>query len=96
MRPPRPKIHMIDVSDPIFSFHNLIVRCQVTLRNAEVKMMAASDTAENCLPPIGICKKCLGEYQPTGEALKTTYYTYWLVEGEEEKAFKSQELEAVA
>ena len=94
MKPPRPKIHLLDVDEPLFAFHNLIVRCGATLKNAEMKFSAAHDMSEYLLTPLGTCLQCIKE-APTLEAER--HYLYGLVEAQEEKHFQSEEeLEAVA
>jgi len=43
MKPPRPKVHLLDVSEPLLAYHNLICRCGITLRNAQPKFMLSQD-----------------------------------------------------
>ena len=92
MKPPRPKIHILDCEDPLFAFRDLAVRCQTVLHNAEMKMSASSDMQEYLMFPMGTCLECL-DAAPVGDDKR--HYIYFLVEAQEEKHFQS-EYEAVA
>lgn len=80
MKSPRPKIHLLDVDDPLLAYHQLVMRCGVTLRNAVPKFMAAEDMP---IPlPVGTCLRCLKNFP---EAVDQRKYCYGLVEAQEEK-----------
>lgn len=94
MKPTRPKIHIIDVSEPLFAFSDLIVRCGIQLHNAEVKYMVSDDLADCLTLPIGTCLKC-SDMEPAGEYERR--YIYGLVEAQEERdANWELEVEGVA
>ncbi len=96
MRNPRPRIHLLDVDEPLLAYCNLIVRCNLTIRNAAPEFMVsetAADSAELCIPTrFDECLKCK-QSKPTGGEKR--HYVYGLVEAQEEKD-SERELETVA
>lgn len=89
MRQPRPKIHILDHDEPLFTFRNLTCRCGITLLNAEVKFMVESDVADCMLSPIGSCTTCL-DAKPEGEEKRR--YEYGLVEAQEARNVSREEM----
>ena len=81
MKPTKPRIHLLDVAEPLFAFRDLTVRCGVTLHNAEVKFMVEQDIATCMLPPMQTCMKCWDAAPETAEAKRR--YEYGLVEAQE-------------
>jgi hypothetical protein len=79
MRPPRPRIHLLDTDEPLLAYHELIVRCGLVLKNAEPKFMWAEDVSEAFRVPLGTCRSCM-ELPQTGENAR--HYCYGLVEGQ--------------
>lgn len=79
MRASRPRIHLLDVSEPLLGFHSLICRCGVELRNAKPKFQLVEDLAENFLMPMTVCKVCRTLGPSAGEK---RHYLYGLIEGQ--------------
>jgi len=83
MKPPRPKVHLLDVSEPLLAYHNLICRCGITLRNAQPKFMLSQDWIVKRFSTIdGICSNCAQD-EPTADDKR--HYVYGLCEGQEER-----------
>ena len=57
MKFPRPKIHILDVSDPILKYENLASRCGVVIKNGKPEFMYGEDTPR--VYQIGTCGKCI-------------------------------------
>lgn len=93
MKPTRPKIHILDVDEPLFAFRDLVCRCHIVLHNAEVKYLVQQDVRECMLAPIGMCQACW-EDAPTGD--RERRYEYGLVEAQEARDVVPEEAEAVA
>ena len=88
MKPPAPKIHLLNVHESLLSFHELEMRCGVVLKNAIPKFMRSDDLRREVTLPFGVCRKCL---EAPVEQMEGSYYEYGLVEGEVEKAFQNEE-----
>lgn len=83
MKTPRPKIHLLDVSEPLLSYFGLVCRCGITLKNAQPKFMWTEDIAKELNVPLpGVCRDCQ-HLRPADEDKRT--YVYGLVEAQEEK-----------
>lgn len=81
MKQPKPKLHLLDVSEPLLAYHNLIVRCGKTLRNAEPLYMVDRELlADISRPNWMICKECRLIMPDSGESSR---YEYGLREAEE-------------
>ena len=89
----RPKIHLLDVSEPLLAFHDLQMRCGAVLHTAVAKFMEAEDLPNVMKPSTapmkisGICIKCMG-LPPQGADKRQ--YVYGLQEGEEAKQEESE------
>jgi hypothetical protein len=68
MKTPRPKIHLIDVSEPLLGFHNLVMRCEHVLTQAEIIWMVRDDYATAL---------------PSEQASSGRVYSYACIEGAE-------------
>lgn len=95
MKKPAEKIHLIDVDEPLLSFHDLEMRCKAVLRNARPEFMVSGDFgqwlrevqalalefgADDDHPFLrGMCAKCV-KAEP-GET-ETRRYIYGLIEGQ--------------
>lgn len=84
MKSPRPKIHLLDVSEPLLAYHEIEMRCGVVLKNAQPKFMFSHDVRHEVSLPLGLCRKCMEKAPVISD---DPYYHYGLVEAEEEKQF---------
>lgn len=85
MRSRRPRIHLLDVSDPVDTWSGLIVRCQRVIRNGKPKFMAESSYQNWLVLPLNTCRKCVG--LPPGltpEQFEKPHFMYGVVEAQEE------------
>ena len=83
MKTPRPHIHLLDVDEPLLAYCNLVMRCGLTLKNAQPKFMFTEDVARALNVPLrGVCSKCIRLYPAPAD--KRTY-CYGLVEAQEER-----------
>jgi hypothetical protein len=83
MKTPRPKIHLIDVSEPLLGFHNLVMRCEHVLTQAEIIWMVRDDYA-TALPSEQagqLCRKCIRDVVPYASSGRV--YSYACIEGAE-------------
>ena len=92
MKLPKPKIHLLDCSEPLLGFHGLICRCGVELRNAKPKFQLVEDLAENFLMPLTVCRECLN--LGPKESLDKRQYLYGLIEGQSARDLESDSEEA--
>lgn len=88
MKSPRPKIHLIDVDEPLFAFRDLVMRCETVIHNAEVKYMVEAELSIYVMPPPGMCTKCW-DNPPIGDEARR--YEYGLVEAQEKLNRESEE-----
>ena len=80
MRSPRPKIHLIDVAEPLLCFCRLLCRCGQEIRNAEMVFGIGMDECAPFTFPIRTCRECLTK-SPQGDDRRR--YVYGLIEAEE-------------
>lgn len=88
MRPPRPRIHLLDLDEPLLAFRDLVCRCQAVLKNAQPEFMAVNPelTFELMeLLALRLCTECR-KREPVGADKRR--YCYGLVEGQEERNFE--------
>lgn len=79
MKPVRPKIHVIDLAEPLLCFSDLIPRCGVTVKHAEPVFMLAEDEGIVFTFPMRTCMTCLRQ-EPKGESKRQ--YVYGICEAE--------------
>jgi hypothetical protein len=99
MKSPRPRLHLLDVDEPLLAFHDIECRCGIVLHSAVPKFMEATDLPEAVRPTnwaslLGICSTCL-DAAPRSEASQRLY-TYGLLEGEESMRESVEEAEVAA
>ena len=81
MKEPRPKIHLLDVSEPLETWSGLIVRCGKVLQNAHAEFMFV-EGYDLPVQTIRSCSRCWA-LEPAGEEKRR--YVYGLVEGGADK-----------
>jgi hypothetical protein len=86
MKPPKPKIHLMDVSEPLLCFSGLVMRCGAVLHSAEMVYARAVGEPVD-VNRIGYCTECLMK-PPSGEAKRT--YEYGLREKEKKGETESE------
>lgn len=79
MKERAPRIHLLDVAEPLLGFHGLIVRCGIELRNAKPKFQIIEELSENFFLPLTTCTKCR-TLVPIGEDKR--HYLYGLIEAQ--------------
>jgi len=78
MKEPRPKIHLLDVSDPLENWSGLVVRCGRVLNNAHAEFMFV-EGYDLPFQTLRSCSRCWA-LEPAGEEKR--HYVYGLVEGQ--------------
>src|SRR5713226_790171 len=87
MKTPAPKIHLLDVDEPLVCFNGLKVRCGLELAHAETRYMfgnsgdAMADMSDRLW--MQTCKECMRLPPATPEEKRK--YLYGLIEGMETK-----------
>lgn len=84
MKTPKPRVHLIDIAEPLLAFRQLSVRCGLTLQNAAPQFMLTKEANFDAKYALfrGICRECV-DAEPTPEAKRS--YIYGLVEAQELK-----------
>lgn len=60
MKPHTPRVHLLDVAEPLLTFCNLRVRCGKTIANAEMRFaLHEEDLTEHDDLPIATCGECI-------------------------------------
>jgi hypothetical protein len=80
MKPTRPKIHLIDVDDPLLVFCGLRMRCGAEILHAAPVFMLTEGIAT--IWPAQTCQRCI-HLAPVGWDKR--HYLYGLVEAQAEK-----------
>lgn len=88
MKLPRPRIHVLYVSEPLLAYSNIVVCCELTLKNATPLYMCEQGIADEIKRPFGICLACKRN-QPTVRD-ESTRYEYGLMNSEEAKSFTEE------
>jgi len=88
MKPPRPRICLIDTAEPLLGFHGLVMRCGKVLNQAEIVWMVRDDYRDfqmNQEYSSQLCRKCwaLGAEPIPIPGEKS--YSYACVEGQEQR-----------
>lgn len=87
MKAPKPKLHVINVSEPLLCFNGLVMRCGLELKEAEIVWMVRedhwADISFHGLIASRFCKAC---WYPKLEQSTDRRYSYACVEAAEERA----------
>jgi hypothetical protein len=93
MKPTTPKLHLVDVSEPLLVFSGIVARCEKVIQQGRMEIGVSSNVlserpTEQEFFPAGTCRACLkiGPIIPEGAKL---YYTVGLVDIREEIACES-------
>jgi hypothetical protein len=84
MKTPAPKIHLLDVDEPLVCFNGLKVRCGVELAHADTRYMFGEGATEDDISErlwIQTCKDCWN--LPPANAADKRKYVYGLMESHE-------------
>jgi len=78
MKETAPKLHLIDVDEPLQCFSGLIVRCGLTIAHGEAKWMLSEDfhsmvKIESGDFQRGVCRACIF-LEPVGDAKRSMLY----------------------
>ncbi len=87
MKPPSPKLHLLDVSEPLLSFSNLEMRCGIVLKNARMMFGRVEELKAEMSLPFNVCIKCLQLNPPPSEKRE---YLYGLIEAERGQEVKGE------
>ena len=78
MKIPRPRIHLVDVCDPLLNYSDLTGRCGANIAHGEPKFMFTEDSPR--VYQVGTCRHCiLGGVSVS----KGKRYEYGIMEAEE-------------
>lgn len=80
MKPPKPRLHMLDLTEPLISYTNVNVRCGITLKHAlPILSLREGEEVAVLIPAYRECRDCaVGRPENLPK-----YWRYWLIEGAE-------------
>lgn len=87
MKTPAPKIHLLDIDEPLLAFSNLTVRCGIVLQNAKCRFMRAEEMRIDMPIPFGVCHRC---QRIIPEKTDKREYLYGLIEGQAARDLESE------
>lgn len=89
MKPKRPTIHLLDCGEPLLAFHELTVRCGITLRNAKPKFMRDEELRAEIVLPSGVCIECMRKAPATNDDRRE--YLYGLCDAQPARDAETEE-----
>lgn len=84
MRPPYPKVHLLDVADPLLCFVSLTARCGARIEQARCVFMVSGQVSDEMELPRATCPDCR-DMVPAGDELR--HYVYGIADEAKIRAY---------